>query len=409
MMSKVRLLSSDKINGREIQLPTSKSISNRVLIIQALLKNSFQIHSLSDAEDTQKLNEILQSLPEKINSGDGGTTFRFLLPLLCTLHRNFELSGTAQLNSRPIEHLVEAINQLGGDVRYINQAGQPPLNILPSDFTGGEIIMNTSISSQFISALMLVAPVLKKGLLLNFVGDPVSTSYIEMTAKVMRYFHVDVAKEKQSVRIPHQSYFSRDITIEADWSAAAFFYEWVALSKSGVSLFLRGLKKSDLQGDEEAEKLFCMLGVETSYTKDGATVTKTASPLPVEVEYNFLNCPDLAQAFITSCVGLKIKGRFTGLRTLKHKETNRLFALQQELKKIGAQIEIDDDSLIIKDVIPSSPTSEFNTYGDHRMAMCLAPLSCIYPKIIINAPDVVSKSFPGFWNEVEKCCVVKYD
>jgi 3-phosphoshikimate 1-carboxyvinyltransferase len=409
MMSKVRLLSSDKINGVEIQLPSSKSISNRALIIQALLKNSFQIHSLSDAEDTKKLNEILQTLPEQINSGEGGTTFRFLLPLLCTLHKKFHLTGSAQLNTRPIEPLVSALNQLGGDVRYINQAGQPPLNILPSDFTGGEIIMNTSISSQFVSALMLVAPLLKKGLLLNFESDPVSTSYIEMTAKVMAYFHVELIKEKHSIRIPNQHYFSRDITIEADWSAAAFFYEWVALSKPGVSMFLRGLKKSGFQGDEEAEKLFHILGVETLFTAGGALITKTKNLIPEVVEYDFLNCPDLAQAFITSCAGLKIKGRFTGLRTLKYKETNRLFALQQELKKIGAQIENDEDSMIIKDVIPSSSAIEFNTYNDHRMAMCLAPLSCIYPEIIINAPDVVLKSFPRFWNEVEKCCIVKYD
>lgn len=407
-MMKLAFLSQSKcISNREIILPSSKSISNRVLIIRALSKRSFEIKALSDAKDTVMLDKLLNNLTSVMNSGDGGTTFRFLLAYLCTLSSSHTLTGSDAFCKRPVNTLVEALRDLGANIEYTRTEGMPPLQILPSNLRGGDVYVDASLSSQFISALMMIAPSLPGGLHIHFSKNAVSTPYLQMTSILMQYFGVSVSIDDFGIRIPEAVYQTRDYEVEADWSAAGFWYAWIACADSGSKLFLKCLKRSGLQGDELAVELFDKIGVKTNILDNGVEIVKQNRMSDNFVHADFISCPDLAQPFISALCGLRLKAHCTGLQTLIHKETNRLAALQIELEKTGAEIEITSSELFIHGYANHTMPLVFDTYHDHRMAMCLSPLVQRFSEITIRDPDVVVKSYPTYWEQLSMVCRVQ--
>jgi 3-phosphoshikimate 1-carboxyvinyltransferase len=394
----------------EVVLPSSKSISNRALIIQALTNSPFLIENISDAEDTQLLETILKEKPTEIYTGDGGTTFRFLLAYLCTLHRSFVLSGSAQFNRRPIKPLVDALRQLGAEIHYMNNEGFAPVKILPSYLQGGDVEIDASVSSQFISALMLIGPVLSRGIRIHLSHEVVSASYIHMTAAVMKAFGVNVQWKERVIEIPSQRYQSRPFIIEADWSSAAFWYQWIAMLPEGNKVLLKGLKKTGIQGDEQAMLLFQKLGVNSMETEQGIEIWRT-SGIPFNDFYepiDLKNCPDLAPAFISALAAHSIKARIIGLKTLAVKESHRIQTLQQELGKLGVITSAGNDWLSLDafhwnfDQIPI-----FESHQDHRIAMAMAPFSVLFTSIQMLEAGVVKKSYPDYWKQLQHAGLIQ--
>ncbi|MCX7743764.1 MAG: hypothetical protein N2167_04275 [Flavobacteriales bacterium] len=407
----ILLTYTGNILDAQVVLPSSKSISNRVLIIQALTNFSFHIENISTAEDTQLLQNILQQNSSSIYTGDGGTTFRFLLAYLCTLHRTFDLSGSPQFNRRPIAPLVKALQKLGADIRYTQKDGFAPVQIFPSSLKGGDVYVDASVSSQFISALMLIGPTLPNGLRIHLSKDVVSASYIQMTAAVMNELGVDVYLNERVVEILPKPYQSKTFSVEPDWSSAAFWYQWIAMLPPGNKVFFKGLKKTGIQGDEHAWLIFSWLGVNSIDTNDGILIFKSSDELlhdfsePIDLK----NSPDLAPAFIAALAARRIKTKIIGLQTLMIKESNRIQALQSELAKLGVitsagsnWLSLDDYVMNYKKHIPL-----FNSYDDHRIAMAMAPFSIMYPGIRLSNPYVVKKSYPAYWEQLQQVGLIQ--
>lgn len=388
----------------ELTLAGSKSISNRVLIIRALSAVPFEIHRLANAKDTQLLDSLLNSHEEVLDVGAAGTTFRFLTAY-CALQPNTQiLTGSERMKQRPIRALVEALRQLGARIEYLEKEGYPPLRIgAPSDFgSTGEVAIAANTSSQYITALLLIAPTLPNGLAITLQGDIVSRPYIEMTLALMGYFGVTHTWEGQTIQVPPQSYTPRPFTVEADWSAASYFYSLVAIADQ-ADLTLRGLFADSLQGDAVLADMMTHLGVATEFLPDGIRLRKTGASLPASFQWDFLECPDVAQTLAVTCAALGVKGTFTGLETLRIKETDRIAALQTELSKVKVQLHpspIDADRQYFtmegKAQVVDAPI--FHTYEDHRMAMSFAPLALLAP-IRVADPEVVVKSYPDFWKD----------
>lgn len=391
--------SSKKVEG-DIQLPTSKSISNRALIIQALCSKPFQIHHLAKAKDTQTLQEVLQSDDTTINVGDAGTAMRFLTAFLSTKDDSFVIGGSERMRERPIEPLVTALNQLGANIIYLEKEGYPPIQSKGKITQGGSLKIDAGMSSQYLTALLLIAPTLTKGLTLHLEGTVVSKPYIEMTLQMMDYFGVKSHWIKNNITIPEQAYEVKDLTIEADWSAAAFWFELIALSNKG-SVFIEGLQEKSWQGDQEALALFSSLGVEHRFTENGLKLQK-GNCSKQHFIFNLLDTPDLAQAICCTLAGLNKSTQLSGLQTLSIKETDRLHALQKELGKLGVHTKIDKQSIQLESGHLQSPIQSLATHNDHRMAMCLAPLALATEEIIIEDIEVVSKSYPTFWEDLKK-------
>lgn len=387
-----------------ITLPTSKSISNRVLIIHQILNQQFAISGLSTAADTQILKQVLEQNSNSIEVGHAGTTMRFLTAYFAaTEGKNVVLSGSERMHQRPIKILVEALKTLGSDIQYLNNEGYPPLQIKGKKLNGGAINLDGSVSSQYISALLLIAPLLKTEFTITFTTLPVSKPYILMTISMMRYFGVEVTwlSENQLV-IKQGNYVAKDFSVEADWSAASYWYSMVALSKK-ATLILKGLNKTSLQGDNAVVALYAELGVSTRYVDGGVELTKSNSPITWKIKtVDFTLCPDLAQTYAVTCAALNLPVRITGISTLRIKETDRIVALQNELTTLGYQVTIEDNDLIIhsqKEMnIKQHPIA---TYNDHRMAMAFAPLALITDKLIIKNQEVVEKSYPHFWEDLK--------
>jgi 3-phosphoshikimate 1-carboxyvinyltransferase len=392
----------------EVNIPGSKSISNRLLIIKAVGKLSFTIQNQSNSDDTKALLEALKGIDNQaseINVHHAGSTFRFLCALLAaTENTSCILTGSSQLQKRPIKALVNALSDLGADITYTNEHGYPPLLIKGKKLQGGHLHIDSSVSSQFISALMLIAPLLPEGLFLTLNGKTVSSSYISLTAKLMSAFGVKVVfHEKKQIDIQPSKYTvtSKEFFNESDWSAAGYFYAAMALSNI-PELKLNGLTINSSQPDAITAELFQSLGVETHDTNNGIVLKKT-KPTITYLHHDFTECPDIAQTIAVTCAALGIKGEFSGLQTLLIKETNRLLALKTELEKLGCEIVIKENSLIInKPLIAVKKEVNISTYNDHRMAMSFAPLTLIYPSVFIQNKEVVSKSFPNFWSEFKK-------
>jgi len=314
------------------------------------------------------------------------------------------------MQQRPIKILVEALNKIGANIKYLKNDGFPPIKINKSKLWGGKINLDANVSSQYVSALIMIAPSLPKGLEINFTGEIVSKPYINMTINMLKYFGAEVSWENNTITIKNGKYQPKTFIIEADWSAASYWYEMVALSKE-ADIFLYGLKKESLQGDAIVKNIYKNFGVKTTFINGGIRLQKSPTSnlkLPISnLNIDFTTCPDIAQTVAVTCAALNVSVRLTGLKTLRIKETNRILALQNELTKLGYDVEIENDDLIInqhlreKGKLLNRSNNPIKTYNDHRMAMAFAPLSLRY-NIIIEDKDVVKKSYQNYWKDLEK-------
>jgi len=395
-----RICAPKKLRG-SISLPASKSLSNRLLIVKALCSAEINISNLSAAEDTKTLEALLAADSNPLDVGHAGTTMRFLTAYLSTLNKTSVLTGSERMKQRPIGVLVDALHHLGGDIKYLGEAGYPPLQINGGGIEGSEITIKSNVSSQFISALILIAPTLPNGLTIHLGHNVVSHAYIEMTLKVIRNFGITAIEKADSISIKPGAYTGGNFAIEADWSSASYWYAMVALSEDeDAEIELTGLHKCSWQGDSTVADLFTLLGVKTTYTETGLVLTKMAVHAQ-ELGFNFINCPDLAQTLAVTTGALGIPTRYTGLETLKVKETDRIDALKSELKKVGVEVEelkVGEMTSFPSTVAPAS--APISTFEDHRMAMSFAPLSCILGEMSIENPGVVGKSYPNFWEDL---------
>lgn len=411
-MNSIKIYSPNKNLRGEIILSGSKSISNRVLLIKALCKGQFEIYNLSGSDDTLSMERLINSNNEVLDAHHAGTTYRFLTAYLALKSETHVLTGSERMKQRPVKALVDALNYLGANIQYINEEGYPPIKILPSKGQWkNEISLPANISSQYISALLLIAPVLPNGLTLHLNGEIVSRPYIEMTIGIMYFFGVEVFWENQTISIKHQEYIPRDFYVEADWSAASYYYTIAGLSES-ADILLKGLHADSLQGDSTISEIGKIFGIESIFGDHQVRLLKTKDFKPPEhFEYNYINVPDIAQSISVLCGGLGTNGLFTGLQTLRIKETDRIAALQTEFAKMQVYLNKMPEKFSKKTAIEyymqegkatieSTNFPEIDTYNDHRMAMAYAPLGLLFP-IQINDPEVISKSYPGFWKDLE--------
>ncbi len=414
-----------------INLPASKSISNRALIIHALAGGKHRPLNLSDCDDTEVIIRALKDMPETIDIGAAGTAMRFMTAYLSVTpidesapYKAHILTGTERMQHRPIGILVNALRQLGADIRYAGEEGYPPLIIRGRQLEGGMLEIPGNVSSQYISALLMIGPLLHKGLELRLTGNIVSRPYIDLTLHVMHEFgcHIEWT-DIDTISVSPQTYHDHSYQIENDWSASSYWYEMLALSDDMEGeVFLPGLHDASRQGDSVVRYLYSMLGVKTKMEKkgerergkgnegteehvneSGALLSRHMRSLP-RMDYDFVNQPDLAQTLVVTCCALGIKFHFTGLASLKIKETDRITALKTELKKLGYVVKDINDSELEWDGerCEAEELPAIDTYEDHRMAMAFAPLAIKLGEIRINNPQVVSKSYPHYWEDLKK-------
>lgn len=385
-----------------INLPASKSISNRALILNALSVSPDEIENLSDCDDTAVMIEAFKFEDNLFDVKAAGTSMRFLTAFLSRLPGEWVITGTERMKDRPIHILVDALNSLGAQIDYLGKIGYPPLKIKGSVLEGGEIYLSGDVSSQFISALLMIAPTMEKGLIIHLEGDVISIPYIKLTLKMMADFGVKSSWEEKTIKVHHQEYRPTHYRVESDWSAASYWYEMVALSDI-AEVELIGLKKESGQGDSKVADLFLDLGVSTEYTETGVILRKT-NRIAKKMFHNFVNEPDLAQTFVVTCCMMGISFLFTGLQSLKIKETDRIEALKTEMKKLGYVITDSANSVMEWNGERCEPelAPVIATYHDHRMAMAFAPASIVLDNIVIADPMVVTKSYPAFWKDLKK-------
>ena len=401
MPSALRLKHVSSLTPASIELPGSKSESNRALIINALCSKPREIKNLSEARDTQLMKALLHSDEEVLDVKDAGTTMRFLTAYLAIGKRSKNLKGSKRMHQRPIGDLVDALNEIGAQIKYSKKEGFPPIEIKPfkkQHKDSLEIMANRS--SQFISALLMIAPTLPQGLKLSLMGEVGSRPYIQMTLDIMSQFGIEHHWNGNSISISPQTYQPMVYHVESDWSGASYWYSVVALAPK-AKIRLLGLKQSSLQGDSVIVSMMNKLGVMTTIEENGVLLEKIASQK--SVEFDFVNCPDLAQTIAVVCAAKKIHCRMTGLESLRIKETDRIKALKKELKKLNAKFKETESGVWEIDSKFEAGTAEIviDTYEDHRMAMAFAPLS-VLQNIVIKDADVVNKSYPGFWNDLSK-------
>jgi 3-phosphoshikimate 1-carboxyvinyltransferase len=384
-----------------IGLPASKSISNRALILNALSMNSSTLDNLSNCDDTRVMIEAFASGSDLIDVKAAGTSMRFLTALLAITPGEWIITGTERMQERPVNILVEALISLGARISYIGNVGYPPLEIKGTALNGGEIYLSGDISSQFISALLMIAPMMDKGLTIHLEGEVVSIPYIKMTLGIMAQFGVKAHWEDKVIRIHPEEYKPTHYVIESDWSAASYWYEIAALADD-ARIELKGLFRDSMQGDAKVSELFTDLGVATEYVNDGVILSKSKRRTK-KLFHNFVNEPDLAQTFAVTCCMMNIPFMFTGLQSLKIKETDRIEALKAEMKKLGYLIDDSQNSILEWNGDRCRPETEpvIKTYEDHRMAMAFAPAAIKLGHINISRPDVVTKSYPDYWNDLE--------
>ena len=392
-----------------VKLPASKSISNRALIIYALSDCCILPENLSDCDDTEVIIRALRNRPATIDIGAAGTAMRFTTAYLAaTDSGEHVLTGTERMKHRPIKVLVDALRRLGANIEYEGAEGFPPLRIEGQRLEGGRLEIEGNISSQYISALLMIGPVLSKGLMLHLKGEIISRPYIDLTLWTMREFGADAEwSSVDTIEVKPKPYQARSYYIENDWSAASYWYEMVALSDDKeVEVHLQGLMDGSKQGDSSVRYIFSLLGVKTSFgsLKSGrptkVTLRKNGHCVP-RLEYDFVNSPDLAQTFVVTCCAMGVPFRFTGLQTLKIKETDRIKALKTEMAKLGYTLKSSNDCELSWDGQRSAFSSPvvIDTYDDHRMALAFAPLALQQPITIAN-PQVVTKSYPQFWSDL---------
>ncbi|SDD78236.1 3-phosphoshikimate 1-carboxyvinyltransferase [Algoriphagus faecimaris] len=382
-----------------IPLPSSKSESNRVLIIDALTDGKNQISNLAEARDTQTMIRLLQTNPPVFDVLDAGTTMRFLTAFATVTNQNKVMTGTPRMCERPIGILVDALRSIGGEIHYLNKEGYPPLAIHGlNQQSQKQVKIRGDVSSQYISAMLMIAPALPLGLEIELQGKVGSQTYIEMTLQLMRNFGIHYTWEENIISVPPQTYQASSFTVESDWSGASYWFSLLACADSG-QIFLKGLKEDSLQGDAAIVEIMDRLGVKSNYKEDGILLQKKAvSGLE---KWDFTHCPDLAQTVAVTCAIIGQNSIFTGLESLRIKETDRIFALQQELSKFNAQLkEIEPDVFQVIPSVTMPNEVKIHTYDDHRMAMAFMPL-LTKTKVIIEDPDVVNKSYPSFWKHCQ--------
>ena len=399
-----------------INLPASKSISNRLVIINALCAEHITVGNLSRSGDTQIIEQLIVSDSETLDVGQAGAAMRFLTAYFSIKQGVTKiLTGSDRMKERPIGILVEALRKLGAEIDFLEREGYPPLRITGKQLNGCEISVTGNVSSQFITGLLLTAPTLANGLIINIEGKITSMPYINMTLSMMNYFGVTARLENSIITVNHGIYAAMPYDVEPDWSSASYWYSMAALSQE-ADIFLPGLKEFSIQGDSVVASIFTLFGVHTEFSEKGVRITKQGKPA-TEFGYDFTDCPDLAQTVITTSAALRIPGVFTGLESLRIKETDRVTALKNELKKMGTQLkEISYGRVKLipgTELIGSNlPGLLFQTYQDHRMALSFTPLSILYGDIIISDPEVVEKSYPHFWQDLKSVGFIvekKYD
>ncbi len=401
-----------------IPLASSKSESNRALIINALTGFIGEVQNLASARDTQTMIRLLNSSDETADVLDAGTTMRFLTAYFAATGQQKILTGTPRMCERPIGLLVDALRALGADITYLKNDGYPPLRInrftpAPANRTeAAKITIRGDVSSQYISALLMIAPTLPTGLTIELTGAIGSRPYIEMTIEQMRHFGASIETDwtAQILTVAPQPYTPTTFAVESDWSGASYWYSVVALAEEGSELELIGLKSHSLQGDSAIAAIMRSLGVESTFTERGVILTKI--PAQSSLTWDYTGCPDLAQT-VAVCAAMKgIPHTLTGIESLKIKETDRVLALQTELKKVGAEL-VETELNTRYEVRPLSPfpISSFlpsiHTYDDHRMAMAFAPVAMRQP-LIIEEPGVVAKSYPSFWDDFRLVAGVEF-
>ena len=396
----------DKTLTGEITLPSSKSISNRILIINALSYSPYDIENLSDSDDTKVLEKVLNSNTNHFDIGHAGTAMRFLTAFLSKIAGEWTVTGSERMQQRPVGILVDALRKLGASIEYTNKEGFPPLRILGTSLKGGVIELDGSISSQYISALLMIAPTMEGGLTLRLLNQLTSKPYIDLTLELMRSFGIQHTWKGNEIKISEQRYQPIKFSVEADWSGASYWYAMAALSDE-CNLLLKGLRLQSLQGDANQSEWFRhYFGVQSLQEGNHVRLTKLKIPEPKIVELDFIENPDIAQTFAVLSVCKKIPFHFKGLLTLKIKETDRISALMDELSKFGAIItepangELAWDGSFDEQKISHPPVIQ--TYHDHRMALAFAPAAMTESKIIIDDPQVITKSYPQYWKDLKK-------
>ena len=401
------IVSASKTLNTCIVLPASKSISNRALVINALSNGSMPIENISDCDDSMVVVAALRDMPRVIDIKAAGTAMRFLTSLLATRPgEEHIITGTERMRNRPISVLVDALRALGADIGYEERAGYPPLKICGRRLKGGRLTLPGNVSSQYISSLLMIGPTLEQGLTLALEGEIISRPYIDMTLAIMRQYgaRAEWVGEKE-IRVEPVPYEPIPYYVESDWSAASYWYEMVALSADEEAcVVLPGLFEDSLQGDAAVAKMFEPLGVETVMEQGRVLIRKSGRRVET-CEWNMLAQPDLAQTIVVTCCMKGVHFRISGLQTLRIKETDRIAALQKELLKYGFVLTAEgDDVLQWKGEMTDQPVVpehvSIDTYDDHRMAMAFAPIALVRGSVVINNPEVVSKSYPSFWEDM---------
>lgn len=398
-----KIMAPKAINST-IFLPSSKSISNRALILNALSMNTSTLENLSDCDDTNVMIDAFKSGSIGNNLIDvkaAGTSMRFLTALLAITPGEWIITGTERMQERPINILVEALTSLGARITYLGNIGYPPLKIKGTALDGGEIYLSGDVSSQFISALLMISPMMSKGLTIHLEGNIVSIPYIKLTLGMMAQFGVKTHWDDKTIKIYPEEYKPTHYVVESDWSAASYWYEMAALADD-AHIELKGLFKNSMQGDSKVAELFADLGISTEYTNESVVLKKT-NKVTKKMFHNFVNEPDLAQTFVVTCCMMNIPFMFTGLQSLKIKETDRIEALKAEMKKLGYLI-YDSENSILEwngEKCEPEPDAVIRTYEDHRMAMAFAPAAIKLGHINIAHPNVVTKSYPRYWNDLK--------
>ena len=402
-MKKIQIKPSDLLKNSSIKISGSKSESNRVLILNSIYKN-IKVSNLSNSDDTILLKSALDNLNEKIDIHHAGTAMRFLTAYLSTVEgKRFILTGSKRMKERPIGILVEALKDLGFKINYLEKNGFPPLKIFGNKSKISNISLDSNVSSQFISALILIAPTLENGLKIKLEGKIVSKPYLNLTLNVLKKIGISYSFKKNIIEIKNvKKIRNNDYLIESDWTSLSYFYSIVAVNKK-INIKLNNFFKDSFQGDSILNKIFIDLGVETKFLNASEILLSPIKKYkkPNNLSLNLIDSPDLAQTIAVTCMAMKIPVEITGLQTLKIKETDRILALNNELTKFGAKIKYDDSSIVIYPPKEIKKNINIDTYNDHRMALSVAPLGLIVP-ITINDPDVISKSFPEYWNNLSQ-------
>jgi 3-phosphoshikimate 1-carboxyvinyltransferase len=387
-----------------IYIPSSKSISNRMLVIRSLAGSDAVMKNLSQSDDTEVMIRALYNTSQTRDVGHAGTAMRFLTAYFAACGDEVILTGSERLRERPMGPLVDALRSLGAGIEYLAREGCPPLRIYRHLSGGGKITIRGNISSQFISALMMIGPVLKGGLHITLTGEVVSATYLRMTLALMNRCGAGATFTGNEIRIPQQDYRVEPMRIESDWSAASYWFQIAALSPD-AGIRLPHLSADSLQGDAVIMRLFESLGVQARFVEDALTLTTVEKNRPECVQHDFTGCPDLVQTCAAALCGLGIPFRFTGTRTLRIKETDRIAALQRELARLGFVIETGDGGNRVSwdgTHCRKAGRPVIRTYNDHRMAMSFAPLAICFPGLAIEDPMVVTKSYPGYWEDLKK-------